>query len=164
MGRVLCRRDIFPGKKGGKQVGKTKRGKGTKLMVVADGEGVPLGILTDSASPHEVTLIEKTIDEIVLPGKQPERLIYDRAADSDKLRDAFQQRGIELICPHRRNRKKTKRQDGRKLRRYTRRWKIERTIGWLHNFRRIVVRYERNIKMYSAFIHVACLMITLRKL
>jgi transposase len=133
-------------------------------MVVADGEGVPLGVLAESATPHEVTLIEQTLDEIVLPDKQPERIVYDRAADSDKLRDAFERRGIELVCPHRSNRKKGKRQDGRKLRRYARRWKIERTIAWFHNFRRIVVRYEHSITMYTAFIHVACLMITLRKL
>ena len=69
----------------------------------------------------------------------------------------------ELICPHRANRKKPKRQDGRKLRRYKRRWKVERTFAWLGNFRRLVVRYERSITMYSAFFHLACLIIALRQ-
>jgi transposase len=55
-------------------------------------------------------------------------------------------------------------QDGRKLRRYKRRWKVERTFAWLGNFRRLVVCYERSLKMYRAFFHVACLLITLRKL
>jgi hypothetical protein len=41
------------------------------------------------------------------------------------------QLGIELIAPHRRNRKKPKTQDGRPLRRYKRRWKIERLFAWL---------------------------------
>ena len=132
-------------------------------MVVADGEGVPLGVLVASASPHEVTLIESAVDAVV-PDKQPERLIYDRAGDSDGLRDRLKGRGIELICPHRVNRQKAKRQDGRKLRRYARRWKIERTISWLGDFRRLVVHYEREIVMYMGFIHVACLIITLRKL
>jgi transposase len=70
---------------------------------------------------------------------------------------------IELIAPHRSNRKKPKTQDGRKLRRYRKRWKVERTFAWIGNFRRLVVRYERDIKMYRAFFHLACLMITLNR-
>jgi len=115
-------------------------------------------------------LIEKTLDQVAVPRngpgrpkKNPQRLIYDKAADSDALRDRLGKRGIELICPHRANRKKPKRQDGRKLRRYKRRWKVERTFAWLGNFRRLVVRYERSITMYSAFFHLACLIIALRQ-
>jgi len=89
-------------------------------------------------------------------------LIYDRAADNDALRRRLKRRGIELICPNRCN-KRVKTQDGRPLRRYRRRWKIERTIAWLQNFRRLVVRYERHTKMFLAFVHVACLMITVRQ-
>lgn len=115
-------------------------------------------------------MIEKTLDAVAVPRngpgrpkKNPQRLIYDKAADSDPLRDRLGKRGIELICPHRANRKKPKRQDGRKLRRYKRRWKVERTFAWLGNFRRLVVRYERSITMYSAFFHLACLIIALRQ-
>lgn len=129
-----------------------------------------MGVLLASASPHEVTLIEATLEKIAVPRKgrgrprkNPERLIYDKAADSDPLRDRLAKRQIDLICPHRGNRSKPKRQDGRKLRRYKRRWKIERSIAHLGNFRRLVVRYEREIKMFQAFVHVACLMIVLRQ-
>jgi len=66
----------------------------------------------------------------------PSRLIYDKAADSDPLRERLAKRGVDLVCPHHKNRVKKPTQDGRKLRRYKRRWKIERTIAWLHNFRR----------------------------
>jgi transposase len=140
-------------------------------MVVADGKGVPLGIELASASPHEVTLIESALETVAVPRpgrgrprKNPERLIYDQAADSDPLRQRLEKRGIELISPHRRNRVKPKTQDGRSLRRYRRRWKIERTIAWLFNFRRLVVRYEHKITMFSAFVHVACMLVTLRQL
>jgi transposase len=51
-------------------------------------------------------------------------------------------RGVELIAPHRRTRT-SRTQDGRPLRRYRRRWKIERLFVWFQNFRRLVVRYER---------------------
>ena len=138
-------------------------------MVVADGQGVPLGVQLASASPHECTLIESTLEQVAVPRtgrgrprKNPERLIYDRAADNDALRARLKRRGIELICPNRSN-KRVKTQDGRALRRYRRRWKIERTIAWLQNFRRLVVRYERHTKMFRAFLHVACLIITLRQ-
>ena len=170
MARDLRRRQFCPGKKRGLCVGKTKRGKGTKWMVVAGGKGVPLGVQLASASPHEATLIESTLDRVAVPRsgrgrprKNPSRLIYDKAADSDPLRKRLKRRGIELICPHKSNRVRPPTQDVRKLRRYKRRWKIERTIGWLGNFRRLVVRYERHISMYQAFFHVACLLITLRQ-
>lgn len=94
----------------------------------------------------------------------PERLILDRGYDCDPLRQRLAERGIEMICPHRSNRKRPRTQDGRSLRRYARRWKVERTFAWLGNFRRLVVRYERHLRMYRAFFHLACLLITLRQL
>lgn len=98
------------------------------------------------------------------PRRKPERLIADKAYDADWLRLSLSSRGIELICPHRSSRKRPPLQDGRRLRRYKRRWIVERTIAWLQNFRRIVVRYDRYPQMYLAFIHVACLIITVRQL
>jgi len=70
-------------------------------------------------------------------------MIGDRAYDSDPL-DArlHQQYSLELIAPHKSNRSRPKTQDGRKLRRFCRRWKIERLFAWLHNFRRLVTRWE----------------------
>ncbi|HXG47810.1 MAG TPA: IS5 family transposase [Methylomirabilota bacterium] len=140
-------------------------------MVVADGQGVPLGNHLDSASPAEVKLAERTLAQVRVPRagrgrpkSKPERLIADRAYDSDPLRRRLKQRGIQLICPHRGNRRKPATQDGRALRRYRRRWKIERTFAWLGSFRRLVVRYERRLSIYNAFFHVACLIITLRHL
>lgn len=98
------------------------------------------------------------------PKQKPQRLIYDTAADSGELRKRLKKRGLELIAPHRRNRKAKPLQDGRKLRRYKRRWKVERTFAWLGNYRRLVVRYDKNIMMYEAFFHIACMMITIKRL
>jgi len=171
LGRNLCRRQLCPGKKGGACVGKTKRGKGTKWMVVVDGQGVPLGGTLTSAAPAEVTLIEGTLGQVKVPRKNRgrsknriKRLIADKGYDSDPLRKRLKERDIDLICPHRRGRVKPKLQDGRKLRRYRRRWKIERTFAWLGNFRRLVVRYDRLISIYQGFFHLACIVITLRQL
>ena len=131
-------------------------------MVLIDGHGLPLAAEIASASPHEVTLIEPLLENRQLR-KRPRRLIYDKAADSDPLRQRLKCRGIELICPHQRRRKKPPTQDGRKLRRYRRRWKVERSIGWLQNFRRVVVRYERHAHLFHGFVQAACLMVALRR-
>jgi transposase len=140
-------------------------------MVVVDGQGVPLGKQLYSASPNEVRLAEETLASIRVtrrhhggrPRQKPQRVIADRAYDSDPLRERLAARGIELVVPHRWNRSKPRTQDGRALRRYRRRWKVERTLAWLGNFRRLVVRYDRSTTIYEAFFHIACLMITLRR-
>ena len=144
-------------------MGKTKQGKGTKLMALADRSGLPLAINAASASPHEVTLVKQTLESRFTKEK-PERLIGDRAYDSDLLDAALAERAIEMIAPHRRRRKKPKTQDGRKLRRYKRHWKIERLFAWLGYFRRLVVRYERKAQNYLGFVHLGCVTILLRRL
>jgi len=140
-------------------------------MVVVDGQGLPLACYLDSASQAEVKLLETTLDNIEVrpaergePWPQPEHIILDRGYDSDPLRGRLAERGIEMICPHRKNRKRPKTQDGRPLQRYVRRWKVDRTFAWLWNFRRLVERFERHLRMYQAFFHLACLLITLRQL
>ena len=171
MERSVSGRQFRSGEKGGWGVGKTKRGKGTKWMVVVDGQGLPLGNHLRSASPSEVKLVEATLATIRVgrrhqagrPRQKPLRLIGDRGYDSDPLRQQLAQRDIELIAPHRKNRRKPPTQDGRALRRYKRRWTVERTFAWLGNFRRLVVRYDRSLTIYQAFFHIACFMIVLRR-
>lgn len=169
LGRMLYGRHLLSSEKGGLAVGKTKRGKGTKCMVLADGKGIPLGVLLASASPHEVTLAEPTLQKVRVPRRQrgrprmrPQRIIADRAYDSDPLRRRWHRRGIELIVPYRIWKRQQPFYDGRKLRRYKRRWKIERTISWLGNFRRLQTRQDRILSVFSGFCHLACLLITLR--
>jgi transposase len=139
-------------------------------MVLVDGQGVPLGVHLASASPAEVTLAEDTIAQVSVPrggpGRprcRPKRIIADKAYDSDPLRKRLHDRQIELIAPHRKNRVRSRTQDGRKLRRYKHRWIVERSIGWLGNFRRILVRYDYHLRSYQAFLMVACMFVTLRR-
>ena len=94
----------------------------------------------------------------------PERLIGDRAYDSDPLDAQLAAQGVQMISPHRKNRKKPKTQDGRVLRRYKRRWKIERLFAWLHNFRRLVTRWERKAQNFLGFVQLGCIIILLRRL
>jgi len=96
---------------------------------------------------------------------KPKRLIGDKGYDSDAVVDRLaQQHGIELIAPHRRYRTRRHRQDRRKLRRYKRRWKIERFFAWLKNFRRLLVRWERHCNNFLGMVQLACMLILLRRL
>ncbi|HEY3615649.1 MAG TPA: IS5 family transposase [Candidatus Sulfotelmatobacter sp.] len=147
-------------KKGAFAVGPTRRGKGTKIMAVAADNSLPLAVSVQSASPAECQLVEEVLAGSFLD-ELPARLIGDKAYDSDPL-DAklAEDYGIELIAPNRRRRSKS--QDGRKLRRYRRRWKVERLFAWMHNFRRLVIRWEYHIENFLGFVHLACLHLLLR--
>lgn len=131
-------------------------------MLMIDGNGIPLSAFTLSANQAEVNALETLVDTRVMK-KKPKRILYDKAADADWLRDGLNARGIELICPHRRGRKKPPTQDGRPLRRYKRRYKVERTISWLFNLRRLVVRYEYHDYLFEGFVQLGCLFILLKR-
>ena len=169
MGRNLPGWQLRPSQKGGDAVGKTKRGKGTKWMVLVDGQGLPLGVRLESASPAEVTLAEATLKEVRVPRpkgrprQKPKRIIADAGYDSDPLRERLRKRAIELIAPYRKNNKRKRYYDGRKMRRYKRRWIVERTNAWLGQFRRLLVRHEHLLSTYYAFFYLACFIITLRR-
>jgi transposase len=130
-------------------------------MAVADAHGLPIAIHARSASPAEVTLVHETLEQSLL-ADVPERLIADRAYDSDRLAESLAEEGIELIAPHKSNRVNIS-QDGRKLRRYKRRWKVERLFAWLKNFRRIANRWDRSIENYLGFVELGCAIILLNR-
>jgi transposase len=132
-------------------------------MVLADAKGLPLAVDIEAANHAEVNLIEPLLDSAATT-YIPDKLIYDKAADCDPLRERLAQRGVELICPHRKKRVRKRTQDGRKLRRYRRRWKIERTISWLHDFRRLIVRHEFYSTLFHGFLKIACIVMATRRL
>jgi len=161
--RRFYRWNICSGKKGGDGVGKTKRGKGTKIMGLTDAGGLPVAVDATSASPHEITLVDDTLDACFLENV-PEKVIGDKAYDSDKLdKRLAKERNIEMIAPHKSNRRNQPTQDGRTLRRYKKRWKVERLFAWLQNFRRLVVRYEYHLENFLAMIQLGCIVILLRR-
>jgi transposase len=131
-------------------------------MAIADASGLPVAAHVESASPHEVKLVEDTIDRSFTQ-YAPDKLIGDKAYDSDPLDDRLlEDRGVEMIAPHRKGRKKPNTQDGRKLRRYRRRWKVERLFAWLQNFRRLIVRYEYHAENFLGMVQLGCIKILLR--
>jgi transposase len=112
---------IVAKKEGGNEIGRaTKRGKGTKkLMAISDSIGLPISVYIASAlSHHEVTILaEATLTKCFVADEKPERLIGDKAYDSDPLDERLAiEYGVELISPYRGWRKRPKTQDGRPLR------------------------------------------------
>ena len=122
-------------------------------MGVTDAHGTPISICVESASPAEVKLVRQTMDQR-FTSALPERLIGDKAYDSNRLDAEMAALGIEMISPNRSGTRRT--QDGRPLRRYKRRWKVERTFAWLGFHHRLVTRYERYAANFEALIQYAC--------
>jgi transposase len=132
-------------------------------MALGDAHGLPIAIHTETAQAAEVNLVQATLDQRVLKEK-PLRLIADKAYDSDRLRERLLAKEMLLLVPHRRSRRKFSFNDGRWLRRYRKRWKIERLFAWLYNFRRLVIRWEYHAANYLAFLQLGCAIILLRYL
>jgi transposase len=151
-------------KGGGDAVGLSPKGKGTKLQVIVDGQGIPLALSAEASGVAEHDLVQQTLD-LGEPTAQPQRLIGDKAYDVDALDETLAELGIEMIAPHRRNRRpENVTQDGRPLRRCRRRWIVERTIAWLGYHRRLLTRWEKHASLFCAFATLCCLMIALRHL
>ena len=136
-------------------------GKGTKITAITVGNSLAVAVSVQAASLHESQLVEEALGHSFLD-QLPERLIGDKAYDSDKLdRQMQEQYGVQIIAPHRSNRARPT-QDGRPLRRYRRRWTVERLFAWLQLFRRLVTRYEYHIDNFLRMVRLGCIKIMLR--
>jgi transposase len=149
-------------KGGGEEIGPTRRGKGVKIMAIVDRHGLPLSVSTYAANHHEVTLVQLSFEFYMIEAK-PENLIGDKAYDSDQLDEQLRRDGIEMIAPHRSDRKR-KTQDRRRLRRYERRWIVERFFAWIQWRRRLLVRWEFYPRNLLGFVRLAAICILLRHL
>ena len=132
-------------------------------MAIADRDGLPLAVAIAGGNRHDVSLTDRTLDAAFVD-ELPPRLIGDKAWDSAKhARALLDERNIELIAPKRGGKRPSKRkQDGRSLRRYKRRWLVERLFAWLKRMRRIGTRWERKAENYLGFLHLGCAVILLR--
>ncbi len=128
-------------------------------MAIADRDGLPISICIGDGSRHDVTLTEQALDEAHVD-LLPPNLVGDKAWDSKKHQvRLLEERGIQLIAPARST--SSRRPDGRRMRRYKRRWKVERLFAWLQNFRRLVVRWEYKAENFLGFLQLGCVVILL---
>lgn len=141
----------------------TGRGRpGTKRHLIVDRNGIPLGVLLSGANVHDSRVFEWLVEAIPpvrrnragRPRQRPEKVHADKAYDILRCRAYLRQRGIK-------SRIARKGVDpSEHLGRY--RWTVERTLAWISQFRRLVVRYERRADIHLAFLRLACVLICLR--
>ncbi|MCX4578051.1 IS5 family transposase [Streptomyces sp. NBC_01571] len=134
---------------------------GSKHHVVTDAQGIPLAVSLTGGNRNDVTQLLPLIDKIPAvagvvgrPRRRPDALLADRAYDHDKYRRLLWQRGIRPVIAERGV------EHGSGL--GTFRWVVERTIAWLHGFRRLRVRWERRDDIHEAFLGLATCLITHR--
>jgi transposase len=164
---------FVPARRGGEKVGLTKKGKGTKWMLVVDGHGVPLGFHLDSAKRAEVRLAQQTLDTIKVarargrPKRRPQKLVADRGYDSNAFRQALRRRGMRMCIPPKRRPASWRARRGRPVvarkADYRLRYTVERSFAWLGNFRRLLIRWERRVAVYRSFFAVAVMLLCLRR-
>lgn len=145
-------------------MGKCRAGKATKVMALADSHGLPLSIAIAEGSRHDIVLTDRTLDAAFVD-ELPYKLVGDKAWDSKPLQKALsEERGIELVAPLRGGKRPSqRRQDGRSLRRYKRRWLVERLFAWLKQFRRLALRWDRKAENFLGLLQLGCIVILLRR-
>lgn len=137
----------------------TDRGKaGSKHHVITDATGIPLATTLTGANAHDITQLLPLVEAIPpiggKPGRprhRPQRVQGDRGYDSQPHRDELRRRGIASNLARRNT------EHGSGLGKY--RWVVERTIAWLHQFRRLRIRYERRDDIHQAFMAIGCALI-----
>ena len=134
-----------------------------KLEVVADASGLPLGLAAAAAHVSEQDLLTPALDDVPVEPPPGTPVIADKGHDSDPLRDEVEGGGYPTIIPHRKNRVKPRRNDGRRLRRYRHRWRIERTNAWLHCYRGLAVRWSYYSFMYVGMVYLAFIHMALQR-
>ena len=130
---------------------------------MVDANGSPLAVTVTAANrPDVLEIIPLVVDIPEVGGKpgrprqRPDELYADRAYDSDPVRKILRWLGIRPKIA----RRNTEHGSGLGVYRYV----VERTLGWLHNFRRLRIRYDREAMMQTAFLQAACCLICLRQL
>jgi transposase len=139
---------------------------------VTEGNGLPLAFLVTAANVAEVTVGLKVVDRIRVPRPQgrprqrPASLAADKSYDSADFRWELRRRGIQPSIPQRKWKNRRRRPGRPSLVHQVsqRRWKVERSHGWLDNWRRLVTRYDWYAESYIAFLTIACFMVTLARI
>jgi transposase len=154
-------------------VGLTRKGKGTKWMLVVDGNGLPLGFHLDGANCAEVRLAQQTLDTVRVARPRgrakvrPATLVADRGYDSSAFRRALRRRGIRMCIPPKRHPANWRPKRGRPIvarkQEYRQRYTVERSFAWLGNFRRLLIRWEHLVSVYQSWFTFAVMVLSVRR-
>jgi transposase len=139
------------------------------VHLVTEGNGIPLAFSVTAANVSEVTVGIGVVDRVKVPRPQgrprqrPASLAADKSYDSADFRWELRRRGIQPSISQRKW-KGRRHKPGRPPLEHgvsRSRWKVERSHGWLDNWRRLVTRYEWYTESYVALLTIACFMIAL---
>jgi transposase len=160
------RHEPDPGKKGGSQTGPSpvdRRRPGSKQHLLVDQTGLPLAWSLTGSNRNDVEQLIALVETVPWvrgvvgrPRRRPDSILADRGYDSERHREELRRRGIKPVIARRRT------ESGSGLGRY--RWVVERTFAWLHNFKRLLVRYERRGEMHQAMLALGCCVVCYRRL
>jgi transposase len=166
LSRAVCDSTSLRALFGGDQTGPSpvdRRKLGSKHHLITDANGIPLACLLTGANAHDVTQLLPLVEAIPAirgvvgrPPRRPAVLLADRGYDSQAHRQALRTLGIRPLIA----RRKTAHGSGLG----SQRWVVERTLSWLHQHRRLRIRYERQAEIHQAFLSLACSLICLRAL
>jgi putative transposase len=141
----------------------TDRGKlGTKRRLLTDGGGVPIGLAVEGANRHDCKMARETVESIPVVRPEPtpaapQGLCLDKGYDYDAVRDLLAEFGFTAHIRARGEEAKALKQEAGFR---ARRWVVERTHSWLNRFRRVLIRWDKKVQNYLAFLHLACAYIT----
>jgi len=152
----------------GKKVGKkpTDRGKiGAKRSLLTEGGGVPIGLAVEGANRNDVKMVREPIESI--PVKRPaptpampQGMCLDKGYDYDEVRDLLAEFGFTAHIRARGEEANALQQDAGFR---ARRWVVELTHRWMNGFRRVLIRWDKNVCNYLGFLHLACAYITYKQ-
>lgn len=152
---------------GGEKTGSnpTDRGKsGVKRSLLTEGHGVPIGLAIEGANRHDMKLVRRTIESLVVvrpePTKEcPQGMCLDKGYDYDEVYAILQEFGFTAhVRPRGEEAKALKREAGFKARR----WVVERAHSWMNRFRRLLIRWDKKPENSLALLHFACGLIAFR--
>ena len=138
---------------------------GTKRSVLTEGGGVPIGLAVEGANRNDFKMVRQTLESIPIErpeptAEKPQGMCLDKGYDYDEVRELLCEFGFTAhIRARGEEAQAIKKEAGYKARR----WVVERTHSWMNRFRRILVRWDKKVSSYLAFLHLACAYITYRQ-
>ena len=154
------------GEKGGSATGPSpvdRARNGSKQHLLVDATGIPLAFSVTGGNRNDVTQLIPLLEAVPAvagrpgrPRRRPDSVIADRGYDHDRYRRLVRERGVEPLIA----RRQTKHGSGLGRQR----WVVERTFAWLHNFKRLLVRYERRADIHHALLALGCCLVCFRRL
>jgi transposase len=138
--------------------------RGGKRSLLTEGHGVPVGLVVAGANRPDMKLVKDTVESVVVQRprptkKRPQGMCLDKGYDYAEVRETLKEFGFTA---HIRARGEEARALKRQVGGRARRWVVERAHSWMNRFRRVLIRWDKRVENYLAFLHFACALIAFR--